>query len=481
MSFERPTIWMNVTTSAQWQRPPVGIVRVEQSLFAELSQIYGEQMRQCVWQDQGFVAWTPPTPTAAPPQSKKASTPNDTKPEQTGQHPELPPIFPILPRRQALKSLGQALLSLAPTRWRPTLNRWLYKIRPQLAKGFSSPQFIQLVTRLKRKNKLQSGALGQSALGSNGSKCVSSPFKKGDILISVGLDWDHPYYKEFYALRQQQQIKIITCCYDLIPVLYPQYCVNDVAGLFTSYFLDVADGSDLVLCISKQSEKDLNDMLERTGGARPPTWVFPLGDTLPTAKGNGSNNVMNPEVTALCQQDFILYVSSIERRKNHEVLYRAYHLLCAAGKKDTLPKLVFVGMPGWGVGELLTDLKLDPLIQDKIVFLNHVTDAELMHCYQSAMFCVFPSLYEGWGLPVGEALAMGKVVLSSDRGSLPEVGGDLVKYIDPWSPHAWAQAIEDMVTNTSARNEWQATVQKKYVIKTWQTAAQSVHQAIQSL
>ena len=195
MSFERPTIWMNVTTSAQWQRPPVGIVRVERSLFAELSQIYGEQMRQCVWQDQGFIAWTPPTPPAAPPQSQKASTPNETKPEHTGQHPELPPIFPILPRRQALKSLGQALLSLAPTRWRPTLNRWLYKIRPQLAKGFSSPQFIQLVTRLKRKNKLQSGALGQSALGSHGAKCVSSPFKKGDILISVGLDWDHPYYK----------------------------------------------------------------------------------------------------------------------------------------------------------------------------------------------------------------------------------------------------------------------------------------------
>ena len=70
-------------------------------------------------------------------------------------------------------------------------------------------------------------------------------------------------------------------------------------------------------------------------------------------------------------------------------------------------------MPGWGVGDLLKDIELDPLTKGMIVQLNHVNDAELLRLYESSMFCVFPSLYEGWGLPVGEALSLGKAVLCS--------------------------------------------------------------------
>jgi glycosyltransferase involved in cell wall biosynthesis len=295
-------------------------------------------------------------------------------------------------------------------------------------------------------------------------------FSPGDILISVGLDWDYPYYKEFYKLRQSSKIKIVTCCYDLIPVLYPQYCVNDVASHFTSYFLEVADGSDLVLCISKQSEKDLNEMLERTGGARPLTHVFPLGDNV---LENGSDEISESVRSAL-NVPFILFVSTIERRKNHEVLYRAYHLLCKQGKKAELPKLVFVGMTGWGVSELFKDIELDPLTRDMIVILNHVNDTELCKLYESALFCVFPSLYEGWGLPVGEALSMGKAVLSSDRGSLPEVGGDLVRYVDPWSAQAWAEEIYTMSTDAEWRNEYIQNARALYKPKSWSLSASSI-------
>jgi glycosyltransferase involved in cell wall biosynthesis len=164
------------------------------------------------------------------------------------------------------------------------------------------------------------------------------------------LDWDHPYYKEFYNIKKNFGVKIVSCCYDLIPVLYPQYCVNNVAGIFTSYFLEIADGSDMILCISNQSQKDLNEMLEKTGGAQPLTHVFPLGDNIPEIN---EKEEISEKVHFVLQQRFILFVSTIERRKNHEVLYRAYHLLCRQGKKSELPKLVFVGMPGWGVGELL--------------------------------------------------------------------------------------------------------------------------------
>ena len=470
MSTPTRTIWMNVTTSANWQRPPVGIVRVERSLNAELAKLYGATLRQCIWQGQQFVAWAPESKIEAHRDALQTTSQPSTQKAQT----DLPAVLPILPKRQALKALAQSLLSLMPGRLQPATNRLLHALKPRFARWLERYMQKKLAARSRQ---LVDGSLPEITEKPIELDAMSEIFAPGDILISVGLDWDYPYYKEFYKLRQSSKIKIVTCCYDLIPVLYPQYCVGDVAALFTSYFLDVADGSDLVLCISRQSEKDLNEMLFRTGGARPPTWVFPLGDNVPQADEHGvSENVQD-----LCKQPFILFVSTIERRKNHEILYRAYHLLSAAGHKEKLPKLVFVGMQGWGVGDLMKDIELDPLTKGLIVQLNSVSDAELRSLYEASMFCVFPSLYEGWGLPVGEALAMGKVVLASDRGSLPEVGGDLVKYIDPWSPHAWAQAILEIVEDSQGRQDWEKKVRERYHIRTWQSAARSVQTALEKL
>jgi glycosyltransferase involved in cell wall biosynthesis len=470
MNTPTRTIWMNVTTSAFWQRPPVGIVRVERSLSAELAKLYGDTFRQCIWQGQKFVAWAP----EAEKNAKQDAPLTISKGASQKGEADLPAVFPILPKRQALKTLAQSLFSLMPSRLQPVTNRLLHTLKPRFARWLERYKQKKLTAMSSQLVKTSpAGPLEKPAE----RDAIGDIFAPGDILISVGLDWDYSYYKEFYKLRQLSKIKIVTCCYDLIPVLYPQYCVSDVASHFTSYFLDVADGSDLVLCISRQSETDLNDMLVRTGGARPPTWVFPLGDNVPQADGDG----LSANIQDLCKEPFILYVSTIERRKNHEILYRAYHLLCATGHKEKLPKLVFVGMQGWGVGDLMKDIELDPLVDNSILRLNHVTDTELKALYEASMFCVFPSLYEGWGLPVGEALSMGKVVLASDRGSLPEVGGELVKYIDPWSAQAWAQAILEMVEDTQGRRNWEKKVQKNYHIRTWQSAATSVQSAIEKI
>jgi glycosyltransferase involved in cell wall biosynthesis len=464
---QQPTIWMNVTTSANWQRPPVGIIRVERSLCAELQKLYEGRFKCCVWKDDFFVEYASDSCV-----EHIASTHVNAQTEDSvTKGRELPLIFPLLPRRQALIAVGQGLLSLAPGRLRPYVSRLLYQLKSPLVWLVSINWFSRVKARFRRQTTCPVSPL----------KVQSQPdqtgllFAPGDVLISVGLDWDHPFYKEFYFLRKEQQIRVVTCCYDLIPVLYPQYCVGAVAGLFTSYFYEIADGSDLVLCISRQSEKDLLEMLNRTGGAKPKTHVFPLGDNVPVAK----TEEISLAVKELCKETFILFVSTIERRKNHEVLYRAYHLLSQEGKRDELPKMLFVGMQGWGVGDLLKDIELDPLTRDLIVRLNHVTDAELRALYEAARFCVFPSLYEGWGLPVGEALSLGKPVLCSGRGSLPEVGGELVRYVDPWNPRAWADEIYRMANDGAWRSEWEQKAKAQYHVRTWTEAAISVQKAIQ--
>jgi glycosyltransferase involved in cell wall biosynthesis len=420
-----PLVWMNVTTSANWNRPPVGIVRVEEALCAELARIYGSRFRRCVWMDGTFVEWT-----------GSSVRPN--------------------------KQLDEALDVLLPNV--PTFD---------LARRVLAGRLTQLNPG-RKSSREGLNALLSSDISLAGHERIKPG--EGDILISVGLDWDQPYSTELFRYAKYTGLKIITCCYDLIPVLFPQYCVGDVASKFKSYFDLLNWSSSAVLCISQQSQKDLLDLWEQTGANPRPTKVIPLGDNVPSGKGSISS-----EVKTITSSPFILFVSTIERRKNHEVLYKAYHLLCRAGLRDKLPKLVFVGMPGWGVGDLLKDIELDPLTQGLVVQLNHVNDAELLELYKKARFCVYPSLYEGWGLPVGEALSLGKVVLSSDQGSLPEVGGNLVRYVQAWNPQAWADAIYELATDEEELRRLADNVEKNYVSRKWRDTAQVVAEVVDSL
>lgn len=420
-----PLVWMNVTTSANWDRPAVGIVRVEQALCAELARIYGDRFRRCIWMDDTFIEWT---------ESK-----------------------------QFMKGVDDAVDILLPRV--PTFD---------LARRILAGRLAKFVVGRDEKG-LAKNAAGLTASIPLETGQHTKP-RAGDILISVGLDWDQPYHTELYRLSKFGGLKIITCCYDLIPILFPQYCVGDVASRFKSYFDLVNWSSSAVLCISKQSQSDLLDLWDESGANPRLTKVIPLGDNVPSGKGSISS-----QVRTLTASPFILFVSTIERRKNHEVLYKAYHMLCRAGLKHKLPKLVFVGMPGWGVGDLLKDLELDPLTQGLIVQLNHVNDAELLELYKKTLFCVYPSLYEGWGLPVGEALSLGKVVLSSDQGSLPEVGGDLVRYVPAWNPQAWADAIFELSTDAQELSRLAAKVKNEYRPRTWRDTAKAVGEVIDLL
>lgn len=457
MNEKANIVWMNVTTSINWQRPPVGIVRVEQSLCDELRNIYGANLKLCIWENGAFVEYIEPIST----QKKEKSAQKDLKVEAVS----LPYIYPLVSKREALKAIIQAILSLMPNKIKPLCNKFLYRLRSYVKRNRNFP---------KTKNK----NLGDSTQKNEDSRGqINHPFSPGDTLLSVGLDWQYQFYKTFYFLRKDFDIKIVTCCYDLIPVIYPQYCVSDVASIFTSYFNEIVDGSSLILCISKQTEKDLREMLLNIGGGVANTKVIALGDNVPC---NSSENI-SKTVYETINSDFILYVSTIERRKNHEVLYRAYHLLCKEGMKEEMPTLVFVGMPGWGVDELLKDMELDPAVKGKIVRFDHVNDKELSKLIESSMFCVYPSLYEGWGLPVAEALSMGKVVLSSNRGSLPEVGGGFVRYLDPWNTREWANEMLRMVRDHQLRTEIENNVRLHYSVRRWRDTAIDVKKAIQSL
>jgi glycosyltransferase involved in cell wall biosynthesis len=428
---KKPKVWMNVTTSANWHRPAVGIIRVEQEICRELSASYdADEFGLCIFEDNEFVPY------------QGASR---------------------LPKRTESQPL-------------------LWPDRSRLVPRSST--FDPVSGRVRRGRNPAGEEITRPGDAGAELPVYSTPrISYGDIIVSVGLDWDYAYVDAFQTLKNDMGVKIVTCCYDLIPIILPQYCVGRVTKTFRDYFTKISWSSSVILCISEKSRDDYRDFVKSIGAPEAETTVIPLGDNVPTGMNSLSSAdvEISASVSKVAAEPFILFVSTIERRKNHEVLYRAYHLLVREGHAAKLPKLLFVGMTGWGVGDLLKDIELDPLTKDLIVQLNHVTDDELSYLYEKAAFCVYPSLYEGWGLPVGEALANGKAVVASGAASIPEVGGDLVTYLDPWNPRAWADEVLKLVAEPERLRAMTEAVRTRYTARTWRDTARVVRSALEKL
>jgi glycosyltransferase involved in cell wall biosynthesis len=133
--------------------------------------------------------------------------------------------------------------------------------------------------------------------------------------------------------------------------------------------------------------------------------------------------------------------------------------------------LVVVGALGWETGETLTALRA---LGDRCTMLGHISDAALAELYhRCAVFC-YPSLGEGFGLPVLEAMAAGAAVLTSNLSSLPEVGGDAVEYVDPHDTGSIASGLRRLLTDDSRRTELAQRARARAAEFSWERFAQTV-------
>jgi glycosyltransferase involved in cell wall biosynthesis len=150
---------------------------------------------------------------------------------------------------------------------------------------------------------------------------------------------------------------------------------------------------------------------------------------------------------------YLLSVSTIQPRKNYARLIKAFANLIT---NDQLPmtnlQLVIAGGRGWMFAEIFKTVERLGL-QERVIFPSFFSDEDLPALYAGATLFVYPSLYEGFGLPVVEAMACGLPVVSSNASSLPEVGGDAVLYFDPHDVDAMAATIQRALTNESLRSD----------------------------
>jgi glycosyltransferase involved in cell wall biosynthesis len=175
---------------------------------------------------------------------------------------------------------------------------------------------------------------------------------------------------------------------------------------------------------------------------------------------------------------YVLFVSTIEIRKNHRLLVRVWQRLIERHGADAVPVLVFAGQIGWLVDDLLSELAASNYLNGKVVLMAALADEELRQAYRSSLFTLFPSLCEGWGLPIEESLVQGRFCVASNRTSIPEVAGDLIDYFDPSSDDDALAKIERVLLDPAYLAAREARLRAEYRPRTW---VECVHELIGAL
>ncbi|MBN2434897.1 MAG: glycosyltransferase family 4 protein [Spirochaetes bacterium] len=176
---------------------------------------------------------------------------------------------------------------------------------------------------------------------------------------------------------------------------------------------------------------------------------------------------------------FILSVGSLEPRKNLTNLLKAFHLIKKSFPKNE-HKLVLIGRKAWGSSSITNQIK-ELELEDHVISTGYLPDADLICIYNLAEIFVFPSIYEGFGLPILEAMACGTPVISSNSSSLPEVVGSAGLMINPFHVDEIKEALTILIHNTKSRENLINLGKERVKQFSWEDSAKNVITLYQDL
>lgn len=268
--------------------------------------------------------------------------------------------------------------------------------------------------------------------------CEHVEFQPGDLLILCDASWNYPAWLAT-ARARAQGAKVMLMVYDLIPLSHPQFChrlTTHIFGHWLGKMLSLADGA---ICISKATRDEVASWLShQASGRKPPLGFFHLGSDIEQA----------PEPSERLERFFgeraacFVAVGSIEPRKNHVQLLEAFESLWAEG---STARLLIAGKPTTDCEQLLLRLRTHPERGGRLLTVFDASDGELRYAYSRCNALVFPSLAEGFGLPLVEARASGCRVIASDLAVFREFADPGVVFFDAGSTAALKAAIQKVL------------------------------------
>jgi glycosyltransferase involved in cell wall biosynthesis len=266
------------------------------------------------------------------------------------------------------------------------------------------------------------------------------------------------YHRIPEQIQQHSRVKAVLTVHDMIPILHPEWC--GMLGGADKYFhpefdlpatLKNLNRDNWIICPSAASRHDVCNYL---GAQIDPDKVR----VIPWAASELFYPCTDPERLRAVREKYklppthhyLLSLSTIEPRKNLPTLLRSFHRLLQQERMSDL-YLVLAGAWGWDYGEIFIELRKSRLLASRVILPGHIADADLAALYSGALGFVFPSLYEGFGLPPLEAMQCGTPVLTSDMSSLPEVVGNAGLLVNPRDEEALAQSLLTLYQDADLR------------------------------
>lgn len=251
----------------------------------------------------------------------------------------------------------------------------------------------------------------------------------------------------------RQSTPVVVTVHDLIYKTWPQSQTEEMIEMTHKHMEAAASHAAKIICVSESTRRDLHRFftlpMERScvvyNGVDHDIF-FPM-----TAgqKAQAARELVNHGIDG----EFILFVGTLEPRKNLGGVFEAMAIL--KQKKQFSGKLVVSGHKGWLMGSLEAHLaKLG--IKDDVIFLGHVDDGQLRSLYNLARAFVYPSFYEGFGLPIVEAMSCGAVVVTSTVSACPEIAGDGAMTTDPVDGRVLASTLASLLEDTQGTKALQA-------------------------
>ncbi len=291
------------------------------------------------------------------------------------------------------------------------------------------------------------------------------------VVCLLGAAWVHQdYLHRVLSLKRRFGTRFVMTVHDLIPIYLRETCDQDTVRLFSEFMRRALPHADHILSVSENTAKDIRRYVKTLAVAEPPITVTKNGSSfaefLPQPASLGDLRASD------LPERFVLFVATIEGRKNHQLMLDIWQRMIADG--DDPPHLICVGRLGWKSGSFVSTLVETNYLGGRVMLLRDISDADLRLLYDCCLFTVYPTLYEGWGLPVGKSLALGRICVSSDRASLPEVAGEFGVYIDIADSEQSHAVIRDLISDAAARGKLEAKIRRGYKPVTWHSVAETV-------
>ncbi len=283
-------------------------------------------------------------------------------------------------------------------------------------------------------------------------------------------------YQSATVLRKVRHVMVV---HDLIPSIFPQYVDNLRKKIDWELTLRAIKQADKLISVSKHTKKDLIKYLEIPSDKIAVAYV----DCAPAFK----SPIETAQIEATLRKydlragKYIYFGGGLDMRKNAKRLLEAYrNLRKLSEQKDTdfqCSPLVISGKLQPQLAPLWTDIEklVDELeLSNSVHILGFVPDEDLPAIYAGAQIFVYPSLYEGFGMPVLEALSVGVPVAASEASSVPEVAGDAALYFDPADTDAITSAMLHLLNDSTLRKILTDAGKKQVTKFSWQKFAQKV-------